>query len=120
MSVSQETAARSDSPTSASQIADQHAYDSQQQPHLPSETVQPGTVTAASQQGATQPGSGSEVIAPNVGSQQHEPSFKERVVGVAKEIRGSVLNKPETKEQGTRILRGEEVFEPKKIGPKAP
>ncbi|KAI0344406.1 hypothetical protein BDW22DRAFT_1427125 [Trametopsis cervina] len=76
---------------------------------MPSEVAEPTQVSEVSQQGATQPGSGSTV-------DSNEPSFKEKVIGYAKEIRGTTLGKPETKEQGQRILNGEEKFEPKKVG----
>ncbi|KAJ6549505.1 hypothetical protein B0H10DRAFT_2437529 [Mycena sp. CBHHK59/15] len=33
--------------------------------------------------------------------------FKERVIGVAKKTRGTLLGKPELKEQGEKILQGE-------------
>ncbi|KAJ7367297.1 hypothetical protein DFH08DRAFT_837070 [Mycena albidolilacea] len=33
--------------------------------------------------------------------------FKERVIGVAKKTRGTVLGKPELKEHGEKILQGE-------------
>lgn len=45
--------------------------------------------------------------------QQRKPSFKEEVVGYAKEIRGTILRKPETKEHGEKILSGEASFNPK-------
>ncbi|KAJ3882541.1 hypothetical protein F5051DRAFT_25183 [Lentinula edodes] len=35
-----------------------------------------------------------------------EVPFKERVIGVAKKTRGTLLNKPEVKEHGERILQG--------------
>ncbi|KAK7690238.1 hypothetical protein QCA50_006892 [Cerrena zonata] len=114
--ISQETAARSDVPRKSS-IMDAQSYKAQEQPALPSETVQPHAVDSADQQGATQPGSGSTV--PVHVLPAHQPSFKEKVVGYAKEIRGTALRKPETKEQGERILQGEEPFEPKKVGPGA-
>ncbi|KAI0917447.1 hypothetical protein AcW1_007357 [Taiwanofungus camphoratus] len=43
----------------------------------------------------------------------YQPSFKERVVGHAKDIRGTVLRKRETKEYGEKILKGEASFNPK-------
>ncbi|KAJ4465837.1 hypothetical protein C8J55DRAFT_527999 [Lentinula edodes] len=35
-----------------------------------------------------------------------EVPFKERVIGVAKKTRGTILNKPEVKEHGEQILQG--------------
>ncbi|KAI0696255.1 hypothetical protein BC835DRAFT_1414378 [Cytidiella melzeri] len=91
---------------------DQQSYGAQNtEPMMPSETTQPTQVPDVSQQGATMPGSGSTVTA--------GPTFKEKVVGYAKEIRGTTLGKPETKEQGQRIVNGEEKFETKKVGSKA-
>ncbi|CAL1712344.1 unnamed protein product [Somion occarium] len=116
MSISQETSARSEAPRS-SPVIDAQSYQYQQEPQLPSETVQPGQVDVAPQQGATQPGSGTE--APVKVLPARRLSFKEKVVGYAKEIRGAALHKPETKEQGERILQGQEHFEPKKVGPGA-
>ncbi|CAL1712343.1 unnamed protein product [Somion occarium] len=111
-----ETSARSEAPRS-SPVIDAQSYQYQQEPQLPSETVQPGQVDVAPQQGATQPGSGTE--APVKVLPARRLSFKEKVVGYAKEIRGAALHKPETKEQGERILQGQEHFEPKKVGPGA-
>lgn len=50
----------------------------------------------------------------------HKPSFKEKVIGYAKETRGTVTRNTEEKEQGQRIVHGQDHFEPKKVGPKAP
>ncbi|EPS96559.1 hypothetical protein FOMPIDRAFT_1053199 [Fomitopsis schrenkii] len=40
-------------------------------------------------------------------------SFAEEVVGYAKEIRGTLLRQPETKEMGEKILKGEATYNPK-------
>ncbi|TFY55782.1 hypothetical protein EVJ58_g8030 [Rhodofomes roseus] len=40
-------------------------------------------------------------------------SFAEEVVGYAKQIRGTVLRQPETKEMGEKILKGEASYNPK-------
>ncbi|TCD70756.1 hypothetical protein EIP91_001785 [Steccherinum ochraceum] len=100
-----------------------------EQPSMPSEVVQPGVADDAAQQGATQPGSGSAVPAGATGATGasgaagagagHNPTFKEKVIGYAKKTRGATLGKSGTKEQGERILSGEEKFEPKKVGPGA-
>ncbi|KAF7795427.1 hypothetical protein EIP86_006585 [Pleurotus ostreatoroseus] len=119
MPVSAETAARSDAPSTTPIIEDQLNQGSGDQPQssqMPSDTVEPTTVTDASQQAATEPGSGSTVQTDETG---HPPRFKEKVIGYAKEIRGTALRKPDTKQQGQRIVHGEETFEPKKVGPKA-
>ncbi|KIP08588.1 hypothetical protein PHLGIDRAFT_18876 [Phlebiopsis gigantea 11061_1 CR5-6] len=112
MPVSAETAGRAEGPV-IDDILDPHTNPGA---GPPSETVQPTVVEDAPQQGATQPGSGSTVTE----SEAHKPRFKEQVIGYAKEIRGKTLGNTETKEQGQRIVHGEEKFEPKKVGPKAP
>ncbi|KAL4246584.1 hypothetical protein ABKN59_008465 [Abortiporus biennis] len=122
MPVSAETAARADHEIHTP-IIDQHAYvadDSFNQPPpaniLPSETAPPTIVNEAPQQAATDPQAGSTVQeAPG----PYQPSFKEKVIGYAKEIRGSTLRNPETKEEGQRILQGQEKFDIKKVGPKS-
>ncbi|KAJ4482375.1 hypothetical protein J3R30DRAFT_3699830 [Lentinula aciculospora] len=43
---------------------------------------------------------------PADGSSTHEVPFKERVIGVAKKTRGTLLNKPELKQHGEQILQG--------------
>ncbi|EKM51680.1 uncharacterized protein PHACADRAFT_199185 [Phanerochaete carnosa HHB-10118-sp] len=101
----------------------------------PSQTVSPTHVHEASQQGATAPGSGSTVQDLPTHSDMdidaqpktsmavdggHQPNFKEKVVGYAKQVRGTTLGKTEQKEQGQRIVHGDEHFEPKKFGSKAP
>lgn len=80
-----------------------------------------------SQQAATGPGSGNEVPVdqirkpeevnrddPNIRvvelPPQRKPSFKEKVYGYARVIRGSALADPNIKEQGERVLRGEETI----------
>ncbi|KAI0644991.1 hypothetical protein C8Q79DRAFT_969062 [Trametes meyenii] len=79
------------------------------QPAPPSETVESTQVTTPSQQAATQPGAGGVqhiVIEPT------KPSFTQQVVGYAKEIRGTILHKPETKDYGGKIRKGEESWPP--------
>jgi len=115
--ISQESAARSDNPVHTP-IIDEGAYARQDdsdgdQPVMPSQVVEPQSVDEVPQQGATQPGSGSEVS-------YHEPGFKEKVIGYAKEVRGATFGNAETKAQGQRIVHGDEAFETKKVGPKAP
>ncbi|TFK83283.1 hypothetical protein K466DRAFT_589859 [Polyporus arcularius HHB13444] len=78
-------------------------------PAPPSETVQPTEVTTPTQQAATQPGSGGPTV---IVQQQAQPSFNQKVVGYAKEIRGTLLRKPETKDQGGKIRKGEEPWPP--------
>ncbi|THH26821.1 hypothetical protein EUX98_g7365 [Antrodiella citrinella] len=149
MPVSQETAARADHPLNTpvydrdAYVSDSDANDMQHgepssgaskslnpdfgsdggQPSMPSEEVQPGVADDVAQQGATQPGSGSAVTTSATGasggSGSHQPTFKERVIGVAKKTRGATLGNTETKEQGERILQGQEVYETKKVGPGA-
>ncbi|EJC98077.1 uncharacterized protein FOMMEDRAFT_162430 [Fomitiporia mediterranea MF3/22] len=76
----------------------------------PNATQQEPVATPA-QQGAPEPGSGTTV------HEGDKVPFKDQMVGYAKSIRGSVLKKPETKETGERILKGEmsakEYFEQK-------
>ncbi|KAH9947635.1 hypothetical protein B0H21DRAFT_326077 [Amylocystis lapponica] len=67
-------------------------------------------VDEAPQQGATQPDSGSLVYVVQTAPQ---PTFKEQVIGHAKDIRGSILRKPETKEYGQKILKGEASYPPR-------
>ncbi|KAI0669425.1 hypothetical protein C8Q78DRAFT_1039911 [Trametes maxima] len=79
------------------------------QPMPPSETVEPTQVTTPTQQAATQPGAGGVqhiVVEPT------KPSFTQQVVGYAKEIRGTILHKPETKDYGGKIRKGEEPWPP--------
>ncbi|KAI0795194.1 hypothetical protein BC629DRAFT_1505884 [Irpex lacteus] len=111
MTVSAETAGRSEF-ASNDNIVDQRAHSALHGPVMPSEVAPPTEVEDVSQQGATQPGSGSTVTT-------DQPRFKEKVIGYAKEIRGTALGKSETKEQGQRIRNGEEKFEPKKVGSKS-
>ncbi|KAI6016250.1 hypothetical protein EDC04DRAFT_545539 [Pisolithus marmoratus] len=96
----------------------------EQLPQPPSHVAGPTTVTTAPQQG---PGSGYEVPLdqirkpeevnrddPNIRvvelPPRREPSFKEKVYGYARVIRGSALADPNIKEQGQRVLRGEETI----------
>ncbi|KAI6113409.1 hypothetical protein EDD16DRAFT_1709516 [Pisolithus croceorrhizus] len=93
-------------------------------PQPPSHFAGPTTATAAPQQG---PGSGNEVPVnqirkpkevnrddPNIRivdlPPQRKPSFKEKVYGYARVIRGSTFGDPNIKEQGERVLRGEETI----------
>ncbi|KAF9061441.1 hypothetical protein BDP27DRAFT_1452236 [Rhodocollybia butyracea] len=91
----------------------------------PSEVVDSTRSTTPPQQGNTQPGSGSTmhthaedqkpgdiaregvnvVTVPAEGQSQEIP-FKERVIGIAQKTRGTLLGKPELKEQGEQILQG--------------
>jgi len=70
---------------------------------LPTELthVEPTKVDEATQQGSTQPGDGApkRVI---VGA----PSWREKFIGYAKKSRGIMLQRPETKEHGDKILQG--------------
>ncbi|RPD57440.1 hypothetical protein L226DRAFT_512321 [Lentinus tigrinus ALCF2SS1-7] len=80
------------------------------QPAPPSETVQPTAVGTPPQQAATQPGSGPAVQ--NVVVEQTKPSFNQQVIGYAKEIRGTILRKHDTKDYGGKIRKGEEPWPP--------
>ncbi|KAJ3783557.1 hypothetical protein GGU10DRAFT_377565 [Lentinula aff. detonsa] len=108
----------------------------------PSEVAEPTRSNTLPQQGNTQPDSGSAIhthhdthddrshpepgdIAreqvnvvqlPTEGGSTHEVPFKERVIGVAKKTRGTLLNKPELKEHGEQILQGKSsVYEPSTV-----
>ncbi|OBZ71288.1 hypothetical protein A0H81_08635 [Grifola frondosa] len=81
----------------------------------PSDTVAPTQIDTPSQQAATQPGSGVEVHV----IQTAAPSFKQQVIGYAKEIRGTILRKPETKEYGDKILKGEATYSKNPSSPAA-
>lgn len=98
-----------------------------QVPQPPSHVAGPTTVTSAPQQAATAPGSGNEVPVdqirkpeevdrddPNIRvvelPPQRDPPFKEKVYGYARVIRGTALADPNIKEQGKRVLRGEETI----------
>ncbi|KAH7885432.1 hypothetical protein F5I97DRAFT_1928810 [Phlebopus sp. FC_14] len=97
----------------------------------PSKVVEPTRVDDASQQASTSPGDGGEVRAdqirkssevnrddPNVNVvevPQRKPSFKEKVYGYAKVIRGTTLGNPNAKEEGQQVLRGEQTI-PKRRG----
>jgi len=78
---------------------------------VPSESAPPPTRSETEpQQASTQPGGGSEIRANQVeapGGTTKVP-FKEQVIGVAKKTRGTLLGKPELKQQGERILEGKE------------
>jgi len=64
------------------------------------------------QQGSTQPGDGGAAMGVVVGP----PSWKEKVVGYAKRIRGTMLRKPGTKEHGDKILEGQATIDdPNKV-----
>ncbi|KAF8073951.1 hypothetical protein FPV67DRAFT_1479937 [Lyophyllum atratum] len=88
---------------------------------MPSEVVPPTRTDSIPQQGATQPGGGSELHSgqqgPNVVQIPCEPAkvpFKEQVIGVARKTRGTVLGKPELKQEGEMILEGKKTHnEPK-------
>ncbi|KAF7364903.1 hypothetical protein MVEN_00360800 [Mycena venus] len=47
------------------------------------------------------------VVNDQSGAQPPMVPFKERVIGVAKKTRGTLLGKPELKEHGEKILQGE-------------
>ncbi|KAJ7451638.1 hypothetical protein FB451DRAFT_1409726 [Mycena latifolia] len=63
--------------------------------------------TAASQTTQEQGQAPNIVHAPQDPSQPPIVPFKERVIGVAKKTRGTLLGKPELKEHGEKILQGE-------------
>ncbi|CDO77588.1 hypothetical protein BN946_scf184936.g13 [Trametes cinnabarina] len=82
------------------------------QPAPPTETVPATQVTTPPQQAATAPGAGG---VQHVVVESNKPSFTQQVVarpGYAKEIRGTVLRKPETKDYGGKIRKGEEPWPP--------
>ncbi|EMD39780.1 hypothetical protein CERSUDRAFT_103729 [Gelatoporia subvermispora B] len=113
MPVSAETQARSDSQLNSPSIEQQaRQYDAPP----PSETVEPTQVGTPTQQAATQPGGGTTV---NVVTMPSQPSFKEKVVGYAKEIRGTMLRKSDTKEYGEKILAGQASFRDPETAPSA-
>ncbi|KAH9935098.1 uncharacterized protein BXZ73DRAFT_100490 [Epithele typhae] len=76
---------------------------------MPSETAEPTQVDTPTQQANTAPGSGNAV---HVVMQPANPSFGQKVVGYAKEVRGTVLKKPSLKEEGVKIRMGEEPWPP--------
>ncbi|KAF5315371.1 hypothetical protein D9619_007116 [Psilocybe cf. subviscida] len=86
----------------------------------PSEVVEPRKVHDVAQQGSTQPGDGSTVhedghlhhndTATGARTQEKVP-FKEQVIGVAQKTRGTLLGKPDLKDHGEQILRGETTHE---------
>ncbi|PCH41381.1 hypothetical protein WOLCODRAFT_151425 [Wolfiporia cocos MD-104 SS10] len=69
-------------------------------------TGRPSTDSATRASSGEQGPDGTQVVV----TQAPQPTFKEKVVGYAKEVRGTVLGKPETKQHGERILKGEESF----------
>ncbi|KAI0366776.1 hypothetical protein BV20DRAFT_971509 [Pilatotrama ljubarskyi] len=75
----------------------------------PSQVVPPTQVATPPQQAATQPGAGG---VQHIVMESNKPSFTQQVVGYAKEIRGTVLHKPETKDYGGKIRKGEEPWPP--------
>ncbi|KAI0657763.1 hypothetical protein C8Q70DRAFT_1055534 [Cubamyces menziesii] len=79
------------------------------QPDLPTQVVPPTQVATPPQQGATQPGTGG---VQHIVMESNKPSFKQQVVGYAKEIRGTVLGKSDTKDYGGKIRKGEEPWPP--------
>ncbi|KAI9064768.1 hypothetical protein FKP32DRAFT_1675308 [Trametes sanguinea] len=79
------------------------------QPAPPTETTPATQVTTPPQQAATAPGAGG---VQHVVVESNKPSFTQQVVGYAKEIRGTVLRKPETKDYGGKIRKGEEPWPP--------
>ncbi|TFK52298.1 hypothetical protein OE88DRAFT_1807231 [Heliocybe sulcata] len=82
-------------------------------PQMPSEVVPPRQVTEEPQQASTSPGDGSNVHYDAEKNVQYveKPGgkipWKDQVVGYAKEVRGTVLGKQDTKEHGEKILNGE-------------
>ncbi|KAG1882679.1 hypothetical protein F4604DRAFT_1678190 [Suillus subluteus] len=104
-------------------------------PRPPSKVVEPTKVNTAPQQASTSPGDGAHIPAdqirdpsevdrndPNINvveipaEKKKSPSFKDQVFGYAKVIRGKGLGKPAVKEQGERVLRGEETVPAKRRG----
>ncbi|KZT12215.1 uncharacterized protein LAESUDRAFT_720181, partial [Laetiporus sulphureus 93-53] len=70
--------------------------------------VENATQTPGPQAAGTQAGEPPIVHLPP----KRKPSFTEEVIGYAKEIRGTILRDAKTKEEGEKILRGEEVYPP--------
>ncbi|KAK7048643.1 hypothetical protein R3P38DRAFT_2870609 [Favolaschia claudopus] len=66
------------------------------------EPMPAGTTMARGEAGEPQ----SSAVAQTEGQPPMVP-FKERVIGVAKKTRGTLLGKPELKEHGEKILQGE-------------
>ncbi|GLB38636.1 hypothetical protein LshimejAT787_0505010 [Lyophyllum shimeji] len=98
----------------ATNVSMAHPQANQARTQMPSEVVRPTRTDTEPQQAATQPGDGGEVHStrqpPTVIQIPSEPAkvpFKEQVIGVAKKTRGTVLNKPELKEEGEMILEGQ-------------
>ncbi|KAJ3904686.1 hypothetical protein F5879DRAFT_954095 [Lentinula edodes] len=71
---------------------------------------EPGTTVDQSHEVQSTEVQSNEVQVPSTGANPNpnnpEVPFKERVIGVAKKTRGTILNKPEVKEHGERILQG--------------
>jgi len=77
---------------------------------LPSDVASPTRSNTLPQQGSTQPGDGDQVhfdTNPSDTTQPKRVPFKEKVIGVAKKTRGTLLGKPELKEHGEMILEGQ-------------
>jgi len=84
---------------------------------MPSECVRPSKVDTAPQQASTSPEDGTHVHqepeqmaagehgAP--GEQGGKVPFKEQVLGYAKKTRGTLLAKPDLKQQGEKLIQGE-------------
>ncbi|KAJ8080266.1 hypothetical protein PM082_017096 [Marasmius tenuissimus] len=82
-------------------------------PTLPSQVVQPGHSSTPTQQASTQPGDGSNVGGTTGSDGQNvvevpaeKPTFKDQFIGYAQKTRGTVLNKPDLKEQGDQLVHG--------------
>jgi len=93
-----------------------HSKSAMEKVLLPSQAV--SSTMSDPQQASTQPGDGNEVHMETrpeantveVPGDRKKVPFKEQVVGGAKKIRGTVLGKPELKQQGQQILDGKESF----------
>ncbi|KAL1727141.1 hypothetical protein EV714DRAFT_238925 [Schizophyllum commune] len=97
--ISKETAARSEHPQGS--VIDPQTNDkaTAYHPTMPSQVAEPTRTNSVPQQASTMPGDGAEV---------HEKvPFKEQVIAAAKKTRGTVLGKPELKEDAQQILDGE-------------
>ncbi|KAG2137643.1 hypothetical protein BD769DRAFT_1773546 [Suillus cothurnatus] len=101
----------------------------------PPSKVEPTKVNTAPQQASTSPGHGAHISPdqirdpsevdrndPNINvveipaEKKPPPSFKQQVFGYAKVIRGKSLGNSAVKEQGKRVLRGEETIPTKRRG----
>ncbi|KAH8833923.1 hypothetical protein DL96DRAFT_1578847 [Flagelloscypha sp. PMI_526] len=90
------------------EMKDPHTVDVQK----PSDVVAPHRTDSIPQQGSTQPGDGHKDHTAQMNNAEpvvevHKVPFKEQVIGFAKKTRGTVLNHPETKEAGNKILEGQ-------------